>query len=200
MWVTGRCAKLISSNAHCLVKELSKLGESACQKISRAELASIAPAYLVVDAEKLLVKTAAGVVKREQVLPRVATYEQARNKGLEIIGKVDPHAGNPHIGKMGVCKGKLDGREWYGDKVSIRLDYDPIKGPHINITDYRKGKGINGEVVAIPFKGTELMVKALLNHLNTPATLKAAEAIFEKIGDSKSCFIIREALLKAKKI
>ena len=40
--------------------------------------------------------------KREQVLAPVETYEQARNKALEIIGDVDPHTAEPHIGTLGV--------------------------------------------------------------------------------------------------
>ena len=43
--------------------------------------------------------------------------------------------------------------------------FDPVKGPHINVTDYRMGKGKNGLVVAIPFEGNEELVKALLKHL-----------------------------------
>lgn len=100
--------------------------------------------------------------KREIVLPKVATYEHARNKALEIIGEVDVHSGKPMIGKMGVCQGKVAGRKWHGEKVTLRLDYDPVKGPHINATDYRDGKSLS---LALPFEGTEETVKSLLNHL-----------------------------------
>lgn len=131
---------------------------------------------------------------REIVLPKVKTYEQARNKALEIIGEVDPHTGKPHIGKMGVCEGKISGMDWHKGKVTLRLDYDPVKGAHINITDHRLGKGLKGSAVAIPFKGTENDVKKLLQHINTPASLKQAKAIFEKIGDDKKVFIIDQLL------
>lgn len=50
----------------------------------------------------------------------------------------------------------------YGDKVTLRLDYDPIKGPHINATDYRDGKTLS---LALPFEGNEETVKSLLKHL-----------------------------------
>jgi hypothetical protein len=135
-------------------------------------------------------------IKREQIYPKVATYEQARNKALEIIGEVDPHSGAPHIGRMGVCKGKISGRAWHGDKVLLRLDYDPTKGPHINVTDYRKGKGMNGISVMIPFEGSEQNVGVLLEHLNTRPSLEAAKAIFEKTGDTIKSELIAQALKK----
>lgn len=105
------------------------------------------------------------IVKREQVLPKVKTYEQARNLALKIIGKVDPHSGKPHIGTVGVGEGKIVGRRWHGKKVIMRLDYDPIKGPHVNVTDFRTGKGIDGISVAIPFEGDLQTVKQLLKYL-----------------------------------
>ncbi|OQA35359.1 MAG: hypothetical protein BWY54_00610 [Candidatus Dependentiae bacterium ADurb.Bin331] len=117
-----------------------------------------------VPTKKIVTYTPVQTGKREIVLARVKTYEQARNKALEIIGKVDPHAGNPHIGTLGVGEGLIVGRRWYGKKVILRLDYDDVKGPHINVTDYRDGKGTLGTVVAIPFEGNELTVKNLLKH------------------------------------
>lgn len=104
---------------------------------------------------------------REKILPKVATYEQARNKALEIIGEVDHTTSRPHFGKMGVCEGKIAGRDWHGFDVTIRLDYDPIKGPHINVTDWRSGKGSSGISIAIPFEGDEETVRTLLKHLNS---------------------------------
>lgn len=49
------------------------------------------------------------IVKREQLFPKVKTYEQARNLALKIIGEVDPHSGKPHIGTVGVGEGKIVG-------------------------------------------------------------------------------------------
>lgn len=114
------------------------------------------------------------LMKREQVLPQVQTYEQARNKALEIIGEVDPHTVEPHIGKMGVCKGKITGLDWHNGKVTLRLDWDPIKGAHINVTDYRIGSGRIGTSIAIPFQGDESAIESLLKHLNSPASIDAA--------------------------
>lgn len=67
---------------------------------------------------------------------------------------------------VGVGEGKIVGRKWHGTKVMMRLDYDVEKGPHINVTDYRKGKGKKGTVICIPFEGTIETVKSLLKHLN----------------------------------
>lgn len=102
---------------------------------------------------------------RELVLPKCETFEQARNKALEIVGEVDYSTGDPIAGKFGVCRGKTVGRRWHSGEVTFRLDYDPKKGPHINVTDFRVGKGTKGTVVAIPFEGNEETVKALLKHL-----------------------------------
>lgn len=118
------------------------------------------------------------VSKRELVLAKVQTYEQAKNKGLEIIGDVDVHTSMPHICTVGEgLKGKIVGRRWHGKKVTLRLDYDPTKGAHINVTDYRNGKTIS---VAIPFEASEAEVIALSRPLNTKASLEAAKSILEK--------------------
>jgi hypothetical protein len=66
---------------------------------------------------------------------------------------------------IGVGEGKIVGRRWYGKKVTLRLDWDLTKGPHMNITDYRLGRGTKGLVVAIPFEGTKETVEGLLKHL-----------------------------------
>ena len=116
--------------------------------------------------------------KRELVLDRVQTYEQARNQALKIIGDVDVHTSMPHICTVGEgLKGKIVGRRWHGKKVTLRLDYDPKKGAHINVTDYRNGKTIS---VAIPFEASEEEVIALSRPLNTKASLEAAKSILEK--------------------
>jgi hypothetical protein len=49
------------------------------------------------------------------------------------------------------------------------LDYDPKKGMHINIENFRNGKGALGEKIVIPFEGTEKLFKSLLKHLNRGA-------------------------------
>ena len=104
-------------------------------------------------------------ITREKILPRMGNYERARNKALEIIGKADFSKSTPIMGKFGVCQGKVVGRQWHNGEVTMRLDYDLIKGPHINVTDYRMGKGVNGTSFAIPFNGTEETIIAILKHL-----------------------------------
>lgn len=138
------------------------------------------------------------ISQREKVLEKVATYEQARNKALEIIGEVDTHTGTPHLGKQDVCKGKIVGRDWHGDKVTIRLDHDLVKGPHINVTDYRAGHGAKGVSIAIPFEGNKEMVERLLRHLNTEANLTWAKDVLTRVGDEKNLSIIKSALSKIK--
>ncbi len=54
-----------------------------------------------------------------------------------------------------------------GCKAHFRLDWDPTKGPHINVVDFRLGKKGNGGVnIAIPFEGDLNTVLNLLTHLN----------------------------------
>lgn len=62
--------------------------------------------------------------------------------------------------------GKIVGRESADGKVRWRLDYDPYKGPHINIEDFRNGKGSNARKIAIPFEGNEKTFESYLKHLN----------------------------------
>jgi hypothetical protein len=78
----------------------------------------------------------------------------------------------------------------------MHLDYDPTKGPHINVTDYRAGRGKNGIVIAIPFNGNESNVVSMLKHLNSRASLEVAKSVFEKIGDTKNFVLISESLAK----
>lgn len=131
-------------------------------------------------------------VKREKVLDSVDTYEQARNKALEIIGEVDPHTVEPHIGRIGVGKGKITGVDWHDGKVTLRLDWDPNKGPHINITDYRRGWGSSGRSVAIPFKGDLDLVKSLLRHLNTTESVDVAIEVLKRLDKEKSLLLLLE--------
>lgn len=70
------------------------------------------------------------------------------------------------IGKFDVCKNKIIGRRGIKDKIQWRLDFDPIKGPHINIEDYRFGKFYKDKRICIPFKGNEKTVEKLLKPLN----------------------------------
>lgn len=105
-------------------------------------------------------------VGKEVILPKVDTFEQARNIALEIIGDLGPNS-KPVIGRLKTSKGygKVIGRMSADEKVRWRLDYDPKKGMHINVEDYRNGKE-QAIKVCIPFKGDEKTFESLLKHLN----------------------------------
>lgn len=108
-----------------------------------------------------------GIGKGEQVLDNVKTYEQARNKALDLVGDLGPNS-KPYIGtlKSSAGYGKVIGRQSADGKVRWRLDYDPNKGTYINIEDFRNGKGANARKIVIPFEGNESTFKSLLKHLN----------------------------------
>ncbi|MGD7007016.1 pre-toxin TG domain-containing protein [Metabacillus sp. 84] len=108
-----------------------------------------------------------GIGKGEQVLDKVKTFEQARNKALDLVGDLGPNS-QPYTGtlKSSAGYGQVVGRQSADGKVRWRLDYDPNKGTHINIEDFRNGKGANARKIAIPFEGNESTFKSLLKHLN----------------------------------
>ncbi|MBB5356336.1 anti-sigma28 factor (negative regulator of flagellin synthesis) [Anoxybacillus mongoliensis] len=122
-----------------------------------------------IDPKKLdqAVSIIKGIGKGEQVLDKVKTYEQARNKALDLVGDLGPNS-KPYIGtlKSSAGYGKVIGRQSADGKVRWRLDYDPNKGIHINIEDFRNGKGANARKIVIPFEGNESTFKSLLKHLN----------------------------------
>ncbi len=105
--------------------------------------------------------------KIEKVLERVKTYEQARNKALELVGNMGNNA-TPYYGRLSTSKGfgKIIGRVSSDGKVRWYLDYDPTKGMHLNVHDFRQGKGLNAKKYVIPFEGTEETFESLLKHLN----------------------------------
>ncbi|MEE3678482.1 T7SS effector LXG polymorphic toxin [Bacillus safensis] len=118
-------------------------------------------------AAKKVEKKVKGIGRGEQLLDKVKTYEQARNKTVDIVGDLGPNS-QPYTGtlKSSAGYGKVVGRQSADGKVRWRLDYDPKKGPHINIEDFRNGKGANARKIAIPFEGNESTFKSLLKHLN----------------------------------
>lgn len=106
------------------------------------------------------------------------------NRGLEIIGSVDPTTGIPHIGRQGVIKDYIVGRSYHDGKVIIRLDHDEKIGTHINVTDYRNGKSTGAIEKHIVVPEGEEQLLAFIKHYNTAASLNAAKAIFEKADDT----------------
>ncbi|WP_342474589.1 T7SS effector LXG polymorphic toxin [Bacillus sp. FSL L8-0215] len=126
--------------------------------------------FKIIKGEKVakkVEKKVKGIGRGEQLLDKVKTYEQARNKTVDIVGDLGPNS-QPYTGtlKSSAGYGKVVGRQSADGKVRWRLDYDPKKGPHINIEDFRNGKGANARKIAIPFEGNESTFKSLLKHLN----------------------------------
>ena len=73
----------------------------------------------------------------------------------------------PAYGKLYEAKGKIVGRQSADGKKVMRLDWDPEKGPHINVEDYTRGKGPGKAIkVAIRFPGDKDLYLALLKRLN----------------------------------
>ncbi|MCU5120223.1 pre-toxin TG domain-containing protein [Bacillus cereus] len=116
---------------------------------------------------KALEAAAKGGRSGEIVLEKVQTYEQARNKAMSLLGDLGADS-QPFIGTMekSAGYGKIVGRKTADNKARWRLDYDPNKGMHINVEDFRNGKKEQAIKYAIPFEGNEETFKALLKHLN----------------------------------
>ncbi|WP_374058849.1 pre-toxin TG domain-containing protein [Bacillus cereus group sp. N18] len=116
---------------------------------------------------KALEAAAKGGRSGEIVLDKVQTYEQARNKAMSLLGDLGTDS-QPFIGSMekSAGYGKIVGRETADHKARWRLDYDPSKGMHINVEDFRNGKKDKAIKYAIPFEGDEETFKSLLKYLN----------------------------------
>jgi filamentous hemagglutinin len=120
-----------------------------------------------VDVLKVDQKVIKKNVSREIEIPKVNNFEQARNVALKetnlngsnsipVICRLPCSAGN----------GMVVGRKSQDGKLIWRLDYDPIKGPHINIEDYRLGKGDKAIKKYVQFDGNEETFKLYLKQLN----------------------------------
>jgi hypothetical protein len=95
-------------------------------------------------------------------IERFASIEQARNAAiawLESHGVVfGPHR-KVEIGRLGVLAGHEVGVSATEKPFwRLRLDYDPIKGPHYNA---EVGEGANREKRAFAFPGSEDLMKKL---------------------------------------
>ncbi|MGV9282898.1 DUF6531 domain-containing protein [Streptomyces sp. NPDC003730] len=109
----------------------------------------LAPAY---EAGKRLPEINVGKDSRGKI--PFDSYEQARNKALEIVGRIDPHTRVPYVSRLGnsAAHGRVVGFETRveGEWKQFRLDFDPKKGPHINVA---VGRG--GQRYAVRWNGTE---------------------------------------------
>nr|WP_313738109.1 VENN motif pre-toxin domain-containing protein [Acinetobacter sp.] len=106
--------------------------------------------------------------KIEEILPKVKSWEVARNNAISQVGNLGINS-KPVVGRLEVSAGynQVIGRQSADGKKGWRLDYDPQKGPHVNTWDYTKGKGPDKAIKkVIPFDGTETTFKTLLKQLN----------------------------------
>lgn len=97
-----------------------------------------------------------------EVLHRLGTVEQARNAAIRWLEEravaFGPHR-KVEIGRLGVLQGAEVGVSASQDPFwRIRLDYDPVKGPHFNV---EAGKGGQREKAAFCFFGTEQLIAKL---------------------------------------
>jgi RHS repeat-associated protein len=111
--------------------------------------------YVLAGSTSVLVHNAGPC--KEVVLDRLASFEQARNKALDLLGKVDPSTRQPYVGRLESATstfGRVVGFTTRVDGVfkRFRMDYDPVKGPHINV---EVGKGDSARKWAVPWSGSE---------------------------------------------
>ncbi|WP_158712634.1 MULTISPECIES: polymorphic toxin-type HINT domain-containing protein [Streptomyces] len=112
--------------------------------------------YVLAGKTPVLVHNSGGACK-EVTLPSFDSFEQARNKALDLLGEVDPATRQPYIGRLESAPttyGKVVGftTRVNGEFKRFRMDYDPVKGPHINV---EVGKGDSARKWAVPWNGTE---------------------------------------------
>ncbi|PSK88050.1 intein/intein [Murinocardiopsis flavida] len=93
----------------------------------------------------------------EIVLDKFDKFEQARNKALDLLGEIDPATRKPLYGRLETATSTYGKKTGFTTRVNgvykeFRMDYDPKKGPHINIM---VGKGKTAKKYAVPWEGTE---------------------------------------------
>jgi len=104
---------------------------------------------------------------KEQRIPS-HSYEAARKKALDLLGPIDASSRKKIIGRLPGSKGngKVVGFETKVDGVwkQYRIDYDPVKGPHINV---KVGKGKDMIINhSVEFPGNEKDFEKLLKLFN----------------------------------
>ncbi|MQM25018.1 RHS repeat-associated core domain-containing protein [Glycomyces albidus] len=99
-----------------------------------------------------------------EIIVQAGSFEGARNRALSELGDIDPSTRRADVGRLPAATstfGKVIGftaRGFDGTFKRLRLDYDPAKGPHINI---QIGKGVDNKW-AIQFPGTLKSFTSLL--------------------------------------
>ncbi|EIF00532.1 polymorphic toxin-type HINT domain-containing protein, partial [Saccharomonospora glauca] len=120
--------------------------------------------YVAADSVPFLVHNASCQASKEVVLGSFDTFEKARNKALDLMGEIDHSTRRSIKGRLGSSSstyGKVVGFETRvgGVYKRFRMDFDPEKGPHINV---EVGKGSSGRKWAVPWRGTESEFSRLL--------------------------------------
>ncbi|WP_067817453.1 putative T7SS-secreted protein [Nocardia inohanensis] len=92
------------------------------------------------------------------------SFEQARNEALRLLGEINPATREPYVGRLEVATstyGKVVGfTTRVGDVFKrLRIDFDPVKGPHFNV---EVGKGPSAKKWAVKWAGTEDDVMRLM--------------------------------------
>jgi hypothetical protein len=111
--------------------------------------------------KKESVGSGGGGGSREKTGDPHASFEPALNEALKVLGEINPATRLPSVGRLGVGKGKVVGFETMVGTTwkRLRIDFDPQKGPHINV---EIGKGPTAIRYAARWKGTEQDVKSIL--------------------------------------
>lgn len=111
--------------------------------------------YVLAGNSQVLVHNSGGC--GEVVLESLDSFEQARNKALHLLGDIDPGTRKQYVGRLESATTTYRKVVGFTTVVNgvykrFRLDYDPVKGPHINV---QIGKGPSSRKWAIPWNGTE---------------------------------------------
>jgi hypothetical protein len=92
------------------------------------------------------------------------SFKQARNHALNLLREINPATRMPIVGKFGGQKGKVVGFETRvdGEYKRFRIDFDPVKGPHINT---EVGTGAYRVKHAVQFPGSEEEALKFINQI-----------------------------------
>jgi hypothetical protein len=93
----------------------------------------------------------------EVVLGAADHFEQARNSALDLLGEVSPATREPYFGRLAPSPTTFGKKVGFTTRVDgvfkrLRMDYDPVKGPHLNV---EIGRGSSVQKWAVPWRGTE---------------------------------------------
>ncbi|MFF2548035.1 polymorphic toxin-type HINT domain-containing protein [Kitasatospora sp. NPDC058063] len=141
---TGQAARIVAANRW-----------SALQPAYNLTVNTVHTYYVLAGDTPLLVHNS--LCQKEKTVDGLESFEQARNAALKLLGDIDPASRQPYIGRLetaGTTYGKVVGftTRVNGEFKRFRLDFDPVKGPHINV---EIGKGESARKWAVPWPGTE---------------------------------------------